>query len=76
VPFLGQIVGSAMPFLIYVVIILIVVGLLMYLIDFIPMDATIKQIIRVVCIVAVVIWLLWMLVGYLPSGAFSPPRRP
>jgi hypothetical protein len=37
---------------------LIVVGLLLYLIGLIPMDGTIKQIIRVVVIIAVIIWLL------------------
>jgi hypothetical protein len=44
--------------LISVVVTLIVVGLLLYLIGLIPMDGTIKQIIRVVVIIAVVIWLL------------------
>jgi hypothetical protein len=44
--------------LISVIVTLIVVGLLLYLIGLIPMDGTIKQIIRVVVIIAVVIWLL------------------
>ena len=44
--------------LISVIVTLIVIGLLLYLIGLIPMDGTIKQIIRVVVIIAVVIWLL------------------
>ena len=46
------------PVLISVIVTLIVVGLLLYLIGLIPMDGTIKQIIRAVVIIAVVIWLL------------------
>jgi hypothetical protein len=46
------------PVLISVIVTLIVVGLLLYLIGLIPMDGTIKQIIRVVVIIAVIIWLL------------------
>jgi hypothetical protein len=46
------------PVLITVIVTLIVVGLLLYLIGLIPMDGTIKQIIRVVVIIAVIIWLL------------------
>ena len=44
--------------LISVIVTLIVVGLLLYLIGLIPMDGTIKQIIRVVVIIAVIVWLL------------------
>jgi hypothetical protein len=46
------------PALISIIVTLIVVGLLLYLIGLIPMDGTIKQIIRVVVILAVIIWLL------------------
>jgi len=46
------------PALISVIVTLIVVGLLLYLIGLIPMDGTIKQIIRVVVIIAVIVWLL------------------
>jgi VIT1/CCC1 family predicted Fe2+/Mn2+ transporter len=46
------------PALISIIVTLIVIGLLLYLIGLIPMDGTIKQIIRVVVIIAVVIWLL------------------
>ena len=44
--------------LISVVLVLIVVGVLLWLVGLIPMDATIHNIIRVVVIVAVVLWLL------------------
>ena len=44
--------------LITVVLVLIVVGVLLWLVNMIPMDATIHTIIRVVVIIAVVIWLL------------------
>lgn len=46
------------PALISIIVTLIVIGLLLYLIGLIPMDGTIKQIIRVVIIIAVIIWLL------------------
>jgi VIT1/CCC1 family predicted Fe2+/Mn2+ transporter len=46
------------PALISIIVTLIVVGLLLYLIGLIPMDGTIKQIIRVVIIIAVIVWLL------------------
>ena len=46
------------PSLISIIITLVVIGLLLYLIDLIPMDGTIKQIIRVVVIIAVIVWLL------------------
>lgn len=41
-----------------VVLVLIVVGVLLWLVSMIPMDATIHLVIRVVVIIAVVIWLL------------------
>ncbi len=44
--------------LIQLVVVLIVVGVALYLVQTIPMDATIKTIIRVVVILAVVLWLL------------------
>ena len=47
------------------IITLIVVGVALYLIQLIPMDATLKQIIRVLVILLVVLWLLQ------DFGAFS-----
>lgn len=44
--------------LVSVVVALVVVGLVLYLIGLIPMDGTIKQIIKVVVLIAVIVWLL------------------
>lgn len=49
--------------LITLIIYLIVVGLILYLVGMLPIDAQIKQIINVVVIVALIIWLLQLLVG-------------
>jgi len=46
------------PGIISIIVTLVVIGLLLYLIDLIPMDGTIKQIIRVIVIIGVVVWLL------------------
>jgi hypothetical protein len=61
-----------------IIITLVVIGLLLYLVDLIPMDRTIKQIIRVIVIIGVVIWLLqaFGLIGSI-NGLFHPaPVRP
>jgi hypothetical protein len=60
------------PFLIQLVITLIIVGLLLYVVNLLPLDANIKQIIRVVVIVFIVIWLLYALMG---AGPASYPFR-
>jgi hypothetical protein len=52
-----------MDLLISLVVVLIIVGVLLYAVTLIPMDARIKQLINVVVIVAVV---LWLLVRFLP----------
>lgn len=63
-------------FLIEIVIVLVIVGLILWVLQQIPMDATVARIIRVVVIVCVCIWLLYVLVGFLPAGAgFYPYRR-
>jgi hypothetical protein len=46
------------PAIISVIVSLVVVGLVLYLVDLIPMDGTIKQIIRLIVIICVVVWLL------------------
>ena len=46
------------PGIIGIIVTLVVIGLVLYLIDLIPMDGTIKQIIRGIVIVLVIIWLL------------------
>jgi hypothetical protein len=59
--------------LLHVLLILIVIGVVLYLIETIPMDATIKVIIRVVVILFVVIWLLS--VFGIGSGLYLGPHR-
>jgi hypothetical protein len=56
--------------LISIIVTLVVIGLVLYLIELIPMDGTIKQIIRVIVIIAVIVWLLqaFGLIG--PIGPF------
>lgn len=44
--------------LINIIIALIIVGVVLYLVSLIPMDATIKKIINLLVVVAVVLWLL------------------
>jgi hypothetical protein len=61
-----------------IIVTLVVIGLLLYLVDLIPMDRAIKQIIRVIVIIGVVIWLLqaFGLIGSI-NGLFHPaPVRP
>jgi len=65
-----------MPLLIQVIVALVIVGLVLWVVEQIPMDATIAKIIRVVVIVLVCIWLLQLLVGAFGGGAglLSYPR--
>lgn len=51
--------------LISLIVWLIVIGVILYLINLIPMDATIKKIIQVIVIVVV---LLWLVTVFLPAG--------
>jgi len=61
-------------FLIEFIIVLIVIGLLLWVVQQIPIDQAIKNIIRVVVIVAIAIWLIYMLAGFfLPVGGW--PHR-
>lgn len=55
--------------LVGLIVFLIVIGLLLYLIQLLPIDATIKQIIYVIVIVAVILWLL-SAVGLFASGPY------
>ena len=41
-----------------IVVALIIIGVAMYLVDLIPMDATIKRILQIVVILVVVLWVL------------------
>ena len=60
--------------LISVIVALVVVGLVLYFIGLIPMDATIRQIIKVVVIIALVVWLLQTF-GFLGSIGHNHPLR-
>jgi hypothetical protein len=64
--------------LVGIIITLVVIGLLLYLVELIPMDRTIKQIIRIIVIIAVVIWLLqtFGLLGSVTNIFHSGPVRP
>ena len=64
-----------------IIITLVVIGLVLYLIDLIPMDGAIKQIIRLIIIIAVVVWLLrafglmpWLNNLFHATTAPPPPR--
>lgn len=63
------------PFLLQVVIWLIIVGVLLWVVGQLSIDAAIKQIIRVVVIAFVVIWLLYLLMGSYPGPVWPVPRR-
>ena len=65
-----------MPFLIEIIVALIIVGLLLWVVQQIPMDPAIARIIRVVAIVFVVIWLLYILMGAFGSGGYPLPAFP
>lgn len=58
------------PFLFQLLISLIIIGLGLYIVGLLPIDATIKQIIRVIVIAFVLIWLLYMLMGAYPGPAY------
>ncbi len=62
-------------FLIQIVIALVVVGLVLWVVGQIPMDATIARIIRVVVIVAVCLWLLSLLVPLIAVYPVRPALR-
>lgn len=47
---------------------LIILGLILYVVSLLPIDATIKQIIRAVAIVFILIWILQLLFGFVPGA--------
>lgn len=63
--------------LIQLIIALVIVGLVLWVIEQFPLDATVKNLIRVVVIVVVAIWVLYALAGLLGAGPVVPiyPRR-
>lgn len=58
-----------------IIIALILVGLLLWVVEQIPLDPTIVRIIRVVVIVAVVVWILSLFTGYTGFGSPGPNLR-
>jgi len=48
---------------------LIIVGVALYVIELLPMDATIKRVIHIVVILIVLLWILQMLFGLFPMGS-------
>ena len=64
------------PGLISVIVTLVVIGLLLYLVDLIPMDRAIKQIIRIIVIVGIVVWLLQVFGFIGPISGLLHPAHP
>ena len=62
-----------MPFLIQLIVLLVVVGLLLWIVEQIPMDPTIRRIIRVVVIVVVCLYLLQILITAFGGYSLFPP---
>lgn len=62
-------------FLIQILIALVIVGLILWAVQQIPMDPAIARIIRVVVVVFVCIWLIYILASLLPGGVAYFPRR-
>jgi hypothetical protein len=62
-------------FLIEILITLIIVGLLFWVLQQIPLPDPIGRIVRVVLIVFVAIWLIYVLAGLLPQGGYLYPHR-
>ena len=60
--------------IIQVIIIIIVVGVLVWLADFIPMDATIRKILRAVIIIVLVLWILGLFVDFGSLGMIGTHR--
>lgn len=56
--------------MIQILIALILLGLLLYIVNLLPIDATIKKVINAVAIVLVVIWILGM---FFPAIGWGPP---
>jgi hypothetical protein len=65
-----------MAWLIQIVVALVIVGLILWVIQQIPMDPTIARIIRVIVIVVVCLWLVMLLLSIAGSpGLFPVPYR-
>ena len=64
-----------MPQLFAIILWLVVLGLILWVVNELPIDAAIKKIIRVIVIVVVLLWLLSILIGYAPLPPIYAPRR-
>ena len=62
--------------LLQIIIALVIVGLILWVIQQIPMDPAIAKVIRVVVIVFVAIWLLYIVVGLLGGASAWPGPYP
>lgn len=60
-----------MGFLVEVIVALLIVGLIIWLLGYLPIDPKIRQIITVILVVVIIIWALYFLLGVLPSGGLS-----
>ncbi len=61
--------------MVQILVVLILLGLLLYIVNLLPLDATIKKIIQAVAIVLVVIWLIGWFVPLGNYPMFWPPHR-
>jgi hypothetical protein len=59
-----------------IIVTLVVIGLVLYLIELIPMDGTIKQIIRIIVILGVIVWLLQSFGVIGPLNTLFHPAHP
>ncbi len=64
-----------MPWLLQVIVALVIVGLVLWIIQQIPMDPVIARIIRVIVIVVICLWLLQLVVALFGGGYGLLPRR-
>ena len=55
--------------IIYLLVMLVIVGLVLYVVNALPIDALIKRIIYVIVIILILLWVLQAF-GLLPAGSF------
>ena len=61
--------------MIQILIVLILLGLILYIVQLLPIDATIKKVIIAVAVVLVLIWVIEMIAGGTLTAPFFPPLR-
>ena len=52
---------------------LILIGAVLYIVSILPIDGTIKTIVKVICVVFIAIWLIYFFAGALPGGGLHFP---